>query len=239
MKKKRLHLPKIGGFSPTKRQRFILSVGMLSAGLFIAEQLFGKSGFYISIVLSFAAVLFFIGCEYQDIKNNYSLYIFALPIFLFTLSIGLFYFLIPSRVLTRLSLTALYALGLYSLYLSQNIFIVASLRTIPLLSGARIVSFVTTFFSYLLLCIVVFSLRLPLFLTTIVIFIFSFIAVFQSIAISYDKSIKNSLLSVTALSLCLVELTVILWFWPTTPMMIAIFFSVFFKTLVGLSRVFL
>jgi hypothetical protein len=239
MRKKRLHLPKLELFSFTKRQKFIVSVGILSGGLLIAEQLLGRSGIFFSIVLSFASVLFFIGCEYKDMKRNYSLYVYVLPLFMYTLAIGLFYFLIPSRVITRLSLTTLYALGIYSLYLSQNIFIVASLRTIPLLSGARIVSFVTTFFSYLLLCIVVFSLHLSILLTALGIFIISFIATFQSIAISYEKSLKKSLLWVCSLSLCLVELAIILWYWPTTPTMIAIFLSVFFNAIVGLSRVWL
>lgn len=239
MKKNRVLLPWLNNATITKRQKFILSVGVLSSALFVSEQLFGKSDFYITIFLSVTASFLFLVCEYKDIKNNFSLYLFTLPVFLFSLAIGLFYFLIPGRILTRLLISSFYAIGLYSLYLSQNIFIVASLRTIPLLSGARIVSFVTTFISYLLLIIVTYSLHLSLLLTSVLVFIFSFLAVFQSIAISYERSLRKTVLWVIALSLCLLEVAIVLWFWPSSPAMIAIFLSVFFNTVVGLSRVWL
>lgn len=239
MRRQRSYLLSFSHIIITKRQKFIASVGILSVLLFLSEQLFGKSDFYITILLSLFAAFLFIFCEFPDIRRNYPLYLFTIPLFLFTLSIGLFYFLIPARILTRLLITIFYAIGLYSLFLSQNIFIVASLRTIPLLSGARIVSFVTTFVSYLLLDIVVFTLHLSLPLTALFIFLYSFLAVLQSIAISYEKSLKRTILWVLALSLALVEIAVILWFWPASPTMIAIFLAVFFNTIVGLSRTWL
>ncbi len=239
MRKARLQFIRLPFFAITKRQKFILSVGVLSIALFLSEQIFGKSGFYIAFALSALASALFLLCEYQDIGKSFSLYFFALPIFLYTIAIELFYFLTPGRIITRLAITILYAIGLYSLYLSQNIFIVASLRTIPLLTGARIVTFVTTFFSYLLLTIVSFSLHLSLPITALLIFSYSFVAIFQSIAISFEKSLLRTLLWVFALSVCLLQISIVMWFWPANPTVIAIFLSVFFNTFVGLSRVWL
>ena len=77
-------------------------------------------------------------------------------------------------------MTSLYALGLYSLFLSQNIFTVSSIRTIALLSGARTVSLVLTLLSFFFLSNVVFSFHINIFLTLLLIlylFIFNCFAI--------------------------------------------------------------
>src|ERR1035437_1506387 len=78
-------------------------------------------------------------------------------------------------------MTALYALGLYSLLLSENIFIVSSIRTIALLSSARTVSFIVTLLSYFFMANVVFSLHLNIILTLVFVFAFSFPLILHSI----------------------------------------------------------
>ena len=78
-------------------------------------------------------------------------------------------------------MTTLYALGLYSLFLSQNIFTVSSIRTIALLSGARTVSLVLTLLSYFFISNVVFSFHINFFITLIIIFLYTFPLVLQSI----------------------------------------------------------
>jgi hypothetical protein len=220
----------------TKRQRFVVSVILLTLGLFYSEHLLGKSGFFVVFFLSLASSLLFFTSVYADIKENKSLIVYALPLFYYTLAIGLFYFLIPPRVISRFVITSLYAFGLYSLCLSQNIFIVASLRTIPLMSGARIVSLAITLVSFFFLSTVAFSLRLPLIFVIMLLFAFTFIATFQSIAVTFEKSIKKSLLWVLALTTCILEVSVILWFWPTMPTLIALFLTGLFYTLIGLTH---
>lgn len=243
MKKRRLALLSMGFITISKRQRFVASVILCGVGLFVSENLLGKGGFYVTILLSLLSGILFFLSVFSDIKDKYSLYIFILPIFLYTLAVGLFYFLIPPQFLSRMLITVLYTVGLYSLYLSQNIHIVASLRTIPLLSGARIVSFVITFLSYFCLSAVLYTLsstlKLPIAVGSLMVFLFSFLTVFQSIALSYEKSLKQSLLWVLPLSLCLLEVAIVMWFWPTTPTVIAIFLTGFFYTIVGLSHVWL
>lgn len=228
-----LHLDHI---AISKRQRFVISVIILSLGLFLSEHLFGKGGFYLVIILSILSDLLFLLSMLGDIRGNLSLQVMILP-FLYTLSFGLFYFLVPYRFLTRIAMTSLYAVGLYSLFLSQNIFVVASIRNIALLSGARIVSFVITLISYFFLSTIVFSLDLHILPTSVLLFIFSFLLILQSIwTITLDNSVKSSLLWVLALSLCLFEISLILWFWPATPALIALFLTGFFYTAVGLSH---
>lgn len=232
--KKRLSLPTF-----TKRQRFIIAVLLLSVGLFFSEYQFGKNGVLLVFLLAFLTPIFLFIANYKDIKENFSPYLFILPFF-YSLSFGLFYFLVPARFLTRMLITSIYALGLYSLFLSQNIFTVASIRTIALLSGARIVSLVITIVSYFFLTNIAFSLRLSILPTSLLIFIFSFFLILQSLwTISLENRFSSYFFWTLGLALCLFEMSLILWFWPTSPTVIALFLTGFFYTTVGLSQAWL
>lgn len=232
--KRSLFLPAL-----TKRQRFIIAVLVLSAGLFFSEYQLGRGGVFIVFLLSFLAPLLLFLLNFKDIKQNFSPYIFILPFF-YSLSFGLFYFLVPARFLTRMLITSIYALGLYSLFLSQNIFTVASIRTIALLSGARIVSLVITLVSYFFLANIVFSLRLSILPTSFLIFLFSFFLILQSLwTITLENEFRPYFLWTLGLTICLLEMSLILWFWPTSPTAIALFLTGFFYTVVGLSQAWL
>ena len=82
--------------SLTKREKLIFSVIVLSLGLFIAEHLLGKSGIFTVFTIAVLADLLLFFSLYPDLKENTFLQIFILPFF-FSLSFGLFYFLVPSR----------------------------------------------------------------------------------------------------------------------------------------------
>ncbi len=223
----------------SKRQKFIISVIFLSSVLFLSEYLFGKSGVYIAFLISFLTDIFLFWAVNEDLKDNFSLQIFILP-FLFSLAFGLFYFLIPARFLTRTMTTSLYAIGLYSLLLSQNIFLVSSIRTIALLSSARTVSFVTTLLAYFFLSNVLFTLHLNIFVTLTVLFILSFPLILQSIwTYTLDNKLFSQSLWVLCITICLIEIALVLWFWPVIPTIIALFLTGFFYIVVGLSHVWL
>lgn len=226
-------------FSIDKRQKFVLGVSILSLGLFITEFQFGQSGivFIIAVVLSLLTDLFLFWAIRHDMKGNFTPSLFILPLF-YSLAFALFYFLVPARIIFKLLLTVLYAFGLYSLYLSQNIFTVSSIRTIALLSGARIVSFVITLISYFFLTNIVFTLHLPLPITGGIMALYTFPLIYQSIwTYTLQKSPHPLKLWSSVLSLCLVEAATLIWFWPTSPTVIALFLTGFLYTLVGLSHV--
>lgn len=225
--------------SITKRQRFVIAVGLLSLGLFISENLFGKSGFYLALFLSVLTNLFLFVSMYRDVRFAAIPIMYVLP-FLYSLAFGLFYFLVPSRILSRFVLTSLYAVGLYSVFLTQNIFVVASMRTIALLSGARIVSFILALLTYFFLTNIVFSLHASLIVTACIIAGYSSLLILHSIwTHSLERSVISFLPWVGALSLCLVEVSLILWFWPSSATVISIFLTGFFYIIVGMSHVWL
>ena len=219
----------------SKRQKFILAVILLSAGLFVADHILGKSGVSIVFALSGLTILFLYYALKQDLKENFSPQVFILPFF-YSLSVGLFYFLVPARFITRIGMTTLYAIGLYSLFLCQNIFTVSSIRTIQLLSGARTVSLLLTLLSYGFLSSVIFSLHINIFITLILIFIYTFLIVLQSIwTNTLDVNPLSQVFWVVSLSLCLSEISLFLWFSTSSPIVAALFLSAMFYVLIGLT----
>lgn len=223
----------------SKRQKFIIAVGLLSFGLFLSGNI--QTGMYalpIAITLAVFTDLFLFWSVYKDIRESFTGSIFVLPFF-YSLSSGLFYFLVPATIFIRLTAVMLYAFGLYSLFLSQNVFAVASIRTIALLSGARIVSFIITLLSYFFITDITFSLRLPLYIVIPLVTVYTFFLVYQSIrSYTLQKTDYPSVLSWSiGITLCLVESAIMLWFWPSSPTILALFLAGFFYTLTGLSHI--
>ena len=220
----------------SKRQRFIFSVIFLSAGLFIAEYLLGRSGIYLVICLSFLTVFLLSFSLGQDLKDNFTPQTFILP-FMYSLGIGLFYLLVPARFITRIGMTALYALGLSSLFLRQNIFTVSATRTIQLLSSARTVSLVLSLLSYFFISNVVFSFHINVFITLALIFFYTFLLVSHAIWVyTLEKSPFAQIFWVVALSICLSEIALFLWLGPSSPTVSALFLTAIFYVLTGLSQ---
>jgi hypothetical protein len=220
----------------SKRQRFIFAVVILSLGLFVSEYILGKSAISIVFVLSLLTVVFLFFTLREDLKDNFSPQVFILPFF-YSLAVGLFYLLVPARMITRVGITSLYALGLYSLFLSENIFTVSSIRTIALLSGARTVSLVLTLLSFFFLSNVVFSFHINVLLTLLLIFVYSFLIVLQSIwTYTLEKNPLSEIFWVLSLTFCLVEVAVFLWFRQGSPTVLALFLTAIFYVLIGLTQ---
>jgi hypothetical protein len=220
----------------SKRQKFIAAVIILSLGLFSSEYILGKSAISIVFILSILTSVFLYISLRNDLKENFNLQVFILPFF-YSLAVGLFYLLVPARLLTRVGITSLYAVGLYSLFLSQNIFTVSSIRTIALLSGARTVSLVLTLLSYFFLSNVVFSFHINVFITLLIIFIYTFLIVLQAIwTYTLEKNPLPEIFWTLSLTICLVEIAFFLWFRPGSPTVLALFLSAIFYVLIGLTH---
>lgn len=223
----------------SKRQKFIIAIAVLSVGLFLTGNIqLGKYALHIAITMALFTDIFLFWSVYKDLKENFTGNIFILPFF-YSLAFGLFYFLIPANLLFRVAASVLYAFGLYSLFLSQNVFVVASIRTIALLSGARIVSFVITLLSYFFLADITFSLHLSILPLIALVTLYTYLLVYQSIRTYALQNTENPSIGQwsVGVTLCLVESAVILWFWPSRPTIIALFLAGFFYTLIGLSHV--
>lgn len=227
-------------FAIEKRQKFVIAVVILSLSLFVAEFQkfhFTQSGVFIVLGLSFLTNVFLFWAIHADVRENRAYQSFILPFF-YSLAFGLFYFVTPTIFLSRIILTVIYAFGLYSLFLSQNILVVSSMRTIALLSGARIVSFVITLISYFFLTNIVYTLHVNIFLVILFFTIYTFALIYGSLwTYNLQKTIANVLSWVVVLTVCLAEVATLLWFWPSSPTVVALFLTGFFYTIVGLTHI--
>ncbi len=220
----------------SKRQRFAIGVFVLSLCLFLTEHFLGKPGLYVVFLLGFLTDLFLYWALRRDVKDNFSPQVFIIPLF-YTLAFGFFYFSLPPRLLVQIFLTVLYAVGLYSAYLSENIFIVSGIRTIALLSSARTVSFMLSVFIYAFFTNTLFSSQLPFFIMMPIIFVYSLLLIAHSLwTYTLDRELKTEFKWATVLSICLVQLALLLWLWPSKPLIVALFLTDIFYTIVGLSH---
>jgi hypothetical protein len=229
--RRRLH------FAISKRQKFVLAVIILSLGLFFTEYQLTQWGLIVTLILPFLTVTFLLWAIFPDLKENKLFQVVILP-FIYTFAFGFFYLLTPTSFIVRLLLTAIYAFGLYSLFLSQNIFIVSSSRTIQLLSGARIVSFVITLISYFFLTNIAFSFHVIIFPVIAVIAVYTYLLIYHSLwTYTLQKYSQPLLIWVSALTVCVIEVSSLVWFWPSNPTVTALFLTGFFYAIVGLSHI--
>ncbi|MEK7551301.1 MAG: hypothetical protein AAB532_01765 [Patescibacteria group bacterium] len=223
-------------FLTSKRQKFVLSVLVLSTGLFIAEYVVGRSGVILVLLLSFLTSFLLYLSLREDLKENFTPQVLILPFF-YTLALGLFYLLVPARLLTRFAMTFLYALGLYSLFLSENIFTVSAIRTIQLLSGARTISLVLTMLSYFFISNVVFSFHTNIFITLGLVALYTFPIVMHSVwTYAQEKSLFSQVFWVLTITICLVEVAAFLWFSQGSPTVLALFLTAIFYVILGLTH---
>lgn len=228
------------GFNISKRGKFVFCVFFLSICLFLTEYASGKVVILFGVLLALLTLVFLYLILKDDIARKRSaLPIFILPFF-YTLSFALFYSLVPSRFLTKLILTGIYAFGMYSLFLTENIFAISSLRTINLLRSARIVSFLITIFVLFFMFNIVFSLRLPLFVTPFLSGLLSYLMATQflwSYVEDRNQGGREVVIFSGVIALMITELACVLSLWPVTPAIYAIFLTGIFYTYSGLSHI--
>ncbi len=218
-----------------KREKFVLAVIILSLLLFAAEFYINFSLIWMGLFLAFLTDIFLYTIIRRDIKFSSSYPVFILPFF-YTLAFSLFYTLVPERLISRILITSLYAFGLYSLFLSENIFIISAIRTINLLRSARIVSFVVTILVLFFMVNFIFSLRLPIYVTPLTTAFVIFFLNFQSLwTYSLEKQmLREIILYSLVISLAMFELCVGLTIWPVDAQIYSLFLTGIFYMYSGL-----
>lgn len=212
MNKIKLQILKIHFFN--KRQKIVFSSLILSVGL-LSTQLVP---FYLTYKFIFAlgilAYLLSLWSLLEGINKLKAVVLMILPT-LFTLSVASYYFLLPIRWLTRLPVAFIFGLSFYSLLLAQNVFNVASIRTIPLYRAASTVAFLFTLITAFLLFNVIFSFNLFFIWNGVVISLLSFPLILQIIwSVEMDSLSSSVILTSVFLSLVIGEVALSLSFWP-------------------------
>lgn len=221
----------------TKRRRFILTSALLTLG-FIGVQLLSEQHRFLSIgLLGFFTVVLFYWSLREGMAFNMTLLSLVLP-FLFTIGVGLFWFLLPTSVFTRIPILIVYGLGIYALCLTANIFTVSAIRTIALLRAARGVGFVLTLFTSFLLYDTVLSLRVSLLATILLVLLVSFPLFLQGFwVIPLDRSFSKEVFKKSLIaSIVIAEVSAIMYFWPVTVVVGSLFFTISVYMLLGLGQ---
>jgi hypothetical protein len=202
----------------SKRRKFVVVSLLLSLGL-LGIQMIGVEYRYHAIALlgvsSFVLSALALG---EDLRGIEWLTVLSLPV-LYPVSVGLFYFLLPERMLTRLLILGIFGIGMYALLLTQNIFSVAAIRTIQLVRAAHAVGFLLTLVTAFFLFDTIWSYRLPFVVNGPLVALTSFILTLQALW-SYELTEKylpfRTLLYALVLSICMGEIAIALSFWPVT-----------------------
>lgn len=215
---------KRGFFRLSKRRKFVLISILLSFGL-LGVQYFDDLYRYIAI-FSLSIITFFlvIWSLSQDLKKvGY----FIAPILptLFTVSIGLFYFLLPEQILTRIILFVLFGVGMYAILLTENILTVSAIRTIQLLRAAHALSFLFSLLVSFLIYDTVFSFKFSPWINMILVLISSIPIYLQAI---WSTTLQDELnKEVVLYSLSLSWLTCLsaffISFWPVSIVIASLF----------------
>jgi hypothetical protein len=131
------------------------------------------TGMWLFLVFFLVTYLVSAWALFEDLKGIEWLTILSSPS-LYAAAIGLFYFLLPSHWFTRMVIMVFFGVGMYALYLTENIFSVAAARTIQLLRAAHAVGFLLSILTVALLYNTIFSLQWPFWANGILVFLASF-----------------------------------------------------------------
>lgn len=218
-----------------KRERFGVVTVILSLGLFLTQLIWFDFRFFAVFgftILTYPVVWWGIK---EDIKGIEFLTLFILPV-LFSLSVSLFYFLLPVRWLTRLPTIVFYSVGIYAILLTENIYNVAANRSIQLLRAAQSVGFLMTLVVIFLFINIIFSFHLPIWENFLFISSLSALLFYQLLWSStlQEKNSKKLIIYSLGCGLGIGETAFSFSFWPVKTTIAALFVTAVFYTVAGI-----
>lgn len=224
----------------TKRQKIIITSVLLTFGLLSTQLVDFNLRFRFLAGLTLTAYWLSLWTLWEGMNKVKALVILILPT-LFTLAVASFYFLLPVRWLTRAPVAFIFGLSFYSLLLSQNVFNVAAIRTIPLYRAAGTAAFLFTLITAFFLFNVIHAFNLIFIWNSLLVIFLSFLLCLQVLwSIEMEDRLSAALLFQSfILALCLGELGLAFSFWPMAGAMWSLTLSSSMYVLLGLSSHFL
>lgn len=221
----------------TKRQLFVIFVLLLSGGLITTQLVSLEQRLEAVAALSLAALVFTLVALREDLEGIEYLIFPILPV-AFTIAVCFFYFLLPVRWLTRLPTVIIYGLIMYAILLTENIYNVASIRSIQLLRAAHSVGFLITIITAFLLFDTLFSFHLSSYANAILVLLISFTLSLQLLwSMKLEVKLTKEVASGSVvICLFLGEVAFLLSFWPINTTIFSIFLTTLFYSLAGLIR---
>jgi len=221
----------------SKRHKFVITSITLSMG-FLGITFLENQGRLVGIsALSLLSIGFFVWVLKEVLGRNATLLSLVLPP-LFTLGVGLFWFLLPSTFYARLPIILLYGVGVYVMALTANIFAVSVQKKIALARAAKGVSFVLTLFISFLLYDAILSLRTEPYILVPLVALVSFPLFLQGLwASRITKEVSREMVFHSAIFCYIIgTIGLMLYFWPVTVVVGSLFLTVAVYVLLGLGQ---
>lgn len=220
----------------TKRQKVIITTVLLTIGLLSTQLVDFNLRFKFIAGLAVIAYAFSLWSLREGLNMTKSVILLILPVF-FTVAVASFYFLLPVRWLTRLPVATIFGLTFYLLLLAQNVFNVASIRTIPLYRAASTANFLFTLLSAFFIFNVIFAFNLLFLWNGLAVLIISFPLILQvlwTIGME-DRVAVATVVQSFILSLILGEIALVFSFWPMVTTIWSLSLSSAMYVLLGLT----
>lgn len=222
-----------------KRLQFVIATTGFSILFFLIRlvpfdwkyQTIGVLSFFLGLVAFFIAR--------QTTKNLKDLLISSSFLIYFSSILGIFRFLFSQNLFWEIGIMVLFVIGLYSIFLLENVFLVTSThKTVPLYRAAVTVGFLITLVSAFLAYDIVFSFRMGPWLNTLWVLMSSFPLLFHFFwFINLSPSEQNRYwLPSLAFSLILGEVSVLMSFWPANTAKTALYLASLFYVFGGLAQ---
>lgn len=224
----------------SKRQQFV-GITVILTFLMMLTQLVPSDFRYLLVfimaLVTYALTAFALR---DDLKGAEWISLLTLPT-LFTAAVALFYFLLPSRWLTRIPIVGLYAIGLYALLLTENIYNVAATRTIALLRAAHSVGFLLTLSTFFLLVQTLYAFRFHPIINALGIVFIAYPLTLQILwAMELTPKIGDKVKHFSfVITIVLVEMSWIISLWPTQSTLRGLFLTTCFYGLTGMGQQYL
>lgn len=198
-----------------RREKFVITSIILSLAL-LGVQLVPLEFRYLAVLgLASLSYLLAAWALREDLQRFEWLTILPSPT-LYAAAIGLFYFLLPENIISRLFVVVIFGIGMYALLLTSNIYSVAKGRTIQLLHAAHAIGLFFTLITSLLFLNTIFSLRLPFYFNGLLVGISHFPLILMSLwSVELKQQVHREVVLLSLVtSLILVESSIILSFFP-------------------------
>lgn len=198
-----------------RREKFVIAAILLSLALWGVQLVSLEYRYY--AVFVFSVLTYFVSAWSlsDDLQRFEWFTILPFPA-LYAMAVGLMYFLLPSAFLSRILSLILFGVGMYALLLTSNIFSVAKGRTIQLIHAAHAVGMLFTLITALLISNTIFSARLPFYSNGLLVALSQGPLIFMSLwSVNLVQGITKEILILTGvMTLLMVELVIILSFFP-------------------------
>ena len=223
-----------------KRERFAFQTVVLTGGVLITQLIWQDVRFPMVFFLSFLSYILTAWSLREDIEGKEWLLLFILPVF-FTASLSLFYFLLPPRMIIRLTTSIIFAVGTYAILLIENIYNVAAERSIQLLRAAQSIGLLLTLTVIFLTANIIYSLRLGFMANAIILAVISFFLSLQSLwSVKVENRLSPRLIThACVIAACIGELSLALSFWPIENASYSLLIAAAYYSLVGIIQQYL